>query len=87
VPGYLKELDEAAMIREVHVYGISVPVGESKSGKAQHIGLGTQLINRAKEVAKQKGFKKLAVISAVGTREYYRKLRFADGELYQTLSF
>ncbi len=78
-----EELTGAAMIREVHVYGQSVEIGESASGRAQHAGLGTQLLERAAEIASERGYQKLAVISAIGTREYYRKRGFEDGVLYQ----
>lgn len=77
------ELDGAAMIREVHVYGEAVSLGESGAGRAQHSGLGTALIERACEIARAAGYTRLAVISAVGTRGYYRARGFADGALYQ----
>lgn len=77
------ELENAAMIREVHVYGRAVEIGQNLHGKAQHAGLGTKLIERAVDIATERGYQKLAVISAVGTREYYRKRGFADGTLYQ----
>lgn len=78
-----EELADAAMIREVHVYGQSLGIGESQDGKAQHAGLGKNLIDRAVELAKMHGYKNLAVISAVGTRNYYRKRGFTDAVLYQ----
>ena len=78
----LKDLEGAALIREVHVYGQSLPVGEEKSGAAQHAGLGTNLLHRAEQIAKENGFKRMAVISAVGTREYYLGRGFERGELY-----
>lgn len=77
------ELAGAAMIREVHVYGQAIDIGEVSSGKAQHAGLGTQLIERAAALAQEHGYDRLAVISAVGTRAYYRKRGFIDGVLYQ----
>lgn len=77
------ELTHAAMIREVHVYGQSVEIGDAASGRAQHAGLGTQLIERAVAIAREHGYQRLAVISAIGTREYYRKRGFEDGILYQ----
>lgn len=77
------ELRDTAMIREIHVYGQAVDIGDSQEGHAQHLGLGTQLINRAVAIAQANGFERLAVISAIGTREYYRKRGFDDGELYQ----
>src|SRR6185295_7999536 len=50
------ELDGAAMIREVHVYGQSVEIGDSASGRAQHAGLGTQLIECAASIAREHGY-------------------------------
>jgi elongator complex protein 3 len=79
----IEELTGAAMIREVHVYGQALGLGEESPGKAQHSGLGRQLIERAAEIAAGRGYARLAVISSVGTREYYRKRGFADGKLYQ----
>jgi elongator complex protein 3 len=79
----LADLAQAAIIREVHVYGQSLGVGEGANGDAQHIGLGARLIERAGELAGEKGYARLAVISAVGTRRYYERLGFARGELYQ----
>ncbi len=78
----LKDLDGAALVREVHVYGQSLPVGTGKEGAAQHTGLGTRLLERAADAAKEKGFGRLAVISAVGTRQYYLERGFERGELY-----
>jgi len=77
------ELADAAMIREVHVYGQAVSIGDTAEGRTQHLGLGTALIERAVDLATQAGYSQLAVISAIGTREYYRKRGFADGILYQ----
>jgi elongator complex protein 3 len=83
-PPIFDELTGAAMIREVHVYGQSLALGEEQPGRAQHSGLGTQLIERAAEIAGERGYQHLAVISAVGTRAYYRKRGFSDGSLYQS---
>lgn len=78
------ELTGAAIVREVHVYGQAVDLGESEPGRAQHSGLGTRLLERAAELAAAEGYRRLAVISSVGTRGYYRKRGFSDGALYQT---
>ncbi len=83
IPPITHELAGAAMIREVHVYGQSLEIGEASPGRAQHSGLGKQLIERAAEIARERGYERLAVISAVGTRAYYRKRGFKDGVLYQ----
>ena len=72
-----------AMIREVHVYGRVEKLQHTGINNAQHRGLGTQLVNRACELASQAGYQRINVISAVGTRGYYRKLGFYDNGLYQ----
>ena len=66
----------------MHVYGQSLAVGAEKQGAAQHAGLGTRLLQRAAEIASNAGFARLAVISAVGTREYYLERGFERGDLY-----
>ncbi len=76
------DLKDAAMVREVHVYGQSLAVGSEKEGAAQHIGLGTQLLEEASRVAKENGYRNLAVIAAIGTRQYYHARSFQHGELY-----
>lgn len=76
---------DQAFIREIHVYGESITLGDKSAGAAQHMGLGKKLMQEAREICKEKGYKKLAVISSVGTREYYRKFGFTDGTLYQYL--
>ncbi len=64
------------------MYGQSLAVGEEQSGAAQHIGLGKALLREAEQIARAQGYKKLAVIAAVGTRKYYEDRGFAPGELY-----
>lgn len=78
----IEELVGCALIREVHVYGQSLQVGAEKSGMAQHIGLGTRLLERCEEIAHQNGYSKVAVISAIGTRKYYLDRGFDRGEFY-----
>jgi elongator complex protein 3 len=75
------------LIREVHVYGQSLPVGAEKKGAAQHTGLGTRLLEEAERIAAAKGFEQAAVISAVGTRGYYLDRGFERGELYLVKNF
>lgn len=82
--GQLPILPGEAMIREVHVYGFATKIS-GISASAQHHGLGKALIEKAASLAKEAGYGRLNVISAVGTREYYRKLGFADNGLYQTM--
>ena len=83
---FIEELSGVALLREVHVYGAALSLGARSSRAAQHSGLGRELIAHAAELAREAGFSTLSVISAVGTREYYRQRGFRDGELYQHLA-
>jgi elongator complex protein 3 len=83
VPSFLSELGDAALVREVHVYGSALSIGAREEGKAQHAGLGRKLLDEAAAEARSRGFTRLSVISSVGTREYYRRQGFVDGPLYQ----
>jgi len=76
-----KELEGAAIVREVHTYGQVKEIGglqglALQGGKSQHRGLGKRLLAKAEEIARERGYKKMAVISAIGTREYYKKLGY-----------
>ncbi len=71
-----------AMIREVHVYGRVAGLGRGGQN-AQHRGLGRALIERACDLARESGYGAINVISAVGTRGYYRKQGFQASGLYQ----
>ncbi len=81
------ELKEAAIVREVHSYGQAVPLSTRREGKSQHQGLGRLLMEKAEEEAVKNGYKKLAVIAAVGTREYYKKLGYVLEGLYMVKTF
>ncbi len=78
----MSDLDEAALIREVHVYGQSLPVGAEKTGAAQHTGLGTRLLERAESIAKANGFEgrsrrqQLAQWDTQSRRQTTKSLRF-----------
>ncbi len=72
-----------AMIREVHVYGKVSKLHEADEG-AQHIGFGKRLVERACALAKEHGCVRIHVISALGTKKYYRSLGFTDHGLYQS---
>ena len=69
------------IIRELHVYGELTPVGSSVK-KIQHSGLGKKLIKTAEEIALKNKVEKLAIISGVGAREYYKKLGYKLSKSY-----
>lgn len=82
---YISALRNAALIRELHTYGELIPI--SKKGKVQHKGLGKQLMEKAELLAKKNGYKKIAVISGIGVREYYRKLGYKLEDEYMVKDF
>ena len=67
--------DKTAIIRELHVYGKAIAIGE-ESDKTQHKGFGKRLMEEAERQAKVEGKNKMLVISGIGVREYYRKLGY-----------
>lgn len=72
-----------AVIRELHVYGAAVGIGERTAGNIQHRGYGRQLLQLAEMTAQERfGKNKIVVISGVGVREYYRKLGYANDGPY-----
>ncbi len=73
---FIDSLNNCSIIRELHIYGQATPL--SQKGEIQHRGLGKRLIAKAEEVSLRFNLKKIAVISAVGVRDYYRQLGFAD---------
>jgi len=66
-----------SIVRELHVYGTAVPVHGRDPTKFQHQGFGTLLMEEAERIAREEhGSAKIAVISGVGTRDYYRRLGY-----------
>ncbi|MCD6233206.1 tRNA uridine(34) 5-carboxymethylaminomethyl modification radical SAM/GNAT enzyme Elp3 [bacterium] len=75
-------LKNASLIREIHTYGQMLPIGK-KSLSPQHKGLGKKLMSIAENITKKESnFKKVAVISGVGVRGYYRKLGYRLKDTY-----
>jgi elongator complex protein 3 len=72
---FIPELKDCAIVRELHVYGQALKLGE-KGEKSQHLGMGKKLLIEAQRIAKENNYKKIAIISGVGVREYYKKLGY-----------
>ena len=71
---YRPELEDAALMRELHVYGSLVPVGrDAEPEEWQHRNYGRVLLARAEEITTGAGFSRLAVMSGMGVRPYYRR--------------
>lgn len=77
---------KSAMIRELHVYGTVVNIGNRPDiDSYQHKGYGTKLIQEAERIVKDDfGLKRISVISAVGTRQYYKKMGYSKNGPYMT---
>ncbi len=67
---------EGSMVRELHVYGPTLNLGEHGNESWQHRGLGKELMAEAERISKKSGYKKIKVISGVGVREYYRDIGY-----------
>ena len=73
-----KELKQVSIVRELHIYGPMLNVGCRQEDRSyQHGGYGSQLMQEAERIVSEEyAGLKLFVISAVGTREYYKKLGY-----------
>jgi len=78
------ELRGASLVRELHVYGQMIPALKLSDldTKTQHRGLGSKLMAEAEKMTKENGLKKVAVISGIGVKNYYRKLGYKQAGTY-----
>jgi len=81
---FLPVLQGATIIREVQTFGQLVPIGKKKMAP-QHRGLGKKLIKEAEKITKKEfGLRKIAVISGVGVRDYFKELGYRLKTTYMT---
>lgn len=79
------ELENAALGRELHVYGSMVPVGgRAGNNDWQHRGYGAELVANAERIAFDAGYTKLAIMSGIGVRGYYRRLGYEHEGVYMS---
>ena len=69
-------LKNAAIMREIHTYGETIGFNQKIKTSPQHRSLGKELIKASEKIALSEGFKKMAVIAGVGSRNYYRMLGY-----------
>ncbi len=62
-----------AIMRELHVYGPEVPVGRRYADAWQHTGFGRRLVAEAEMIANRLGASRILVLSALGTKGYYKR--------------
>ncbi|MGD1004438.1 MAG: tRNA uridine(34) 5-carboxymethylaminomethyl modification radical SAM/GNAT enzyme Elp3 [Methanoregulaceae archaeon] len=71
---FSSELEGSALLRELHVYGSLVPLGRNADDdEYQHRSHGKDLLSRAEEISQNAGFRRIAIMSGVGVRPYYRR--------------
>ena len=78
----LEILKDMALIRELHVYSNLNNVGNNINESMQHKGFGKKLVNEAEKIALKNGYKKIAIISGTGVRNYYKKLGYELKDTY-----
>lgn len=75
---FMKVLQGAALVREIHTYGAQIKIGGEQNGAMQHIGLGRRMLEKAEEIITEKyGIRKMAIIAGIGVREYFRTRGYA----------
>ena len=81
---FRSEIDEkTALVRELHVYGPMVEVGEKPFFEWQHRGYGRELLSEAERISRDEyGMKQVLVTSGVGVRNYYRKVGYRRKGVY-----
>lgn len=80
-------LRDAAIIRELHTYGTALDIDQNDPLAAQHKGYGRLLMQAAEQISAQAGYARLAVISGIGVREYYKTLGYREQDSYMVKSF
>jgi len=70
---FREELADSALLRELHVYGSIVPIGQDpERGEQQHSNTGSMLLSTAEEIARRQGYHRISIMSGIGVRPYYR---------------
>ena len=70
-------IENSCIVRELHVFGKSIKIGKHEENSIQHSGLGRKLMDEAEKISRENfDARKILVISAIGTREYYKKLGY-----------
>ncbi|MCP8310981.1 MAG: tRNA uridine(34) 5-carboxymethylaminomethyl modification radical SAM/GNAT enzyme Elp3, partial [Candidatus Methylarchaceae archaeon HK01M] len=77
----------SCLVRELHVYGKMIPIGERSGYDYQHKGFGAMLMREAERIAEEEfGVRTMVVMSAIGTKEYYRRLGYRSEGPYMVKS-
>jgi ELP3 family radical SAM enzyme/protein acetyltransferase len=79
---FIPALRGASLIRELHVYGGLKKVNQYSTKGAQHHGFGKKLVMLSEIISWKNGYKRIAIISGVGVRNYYKKMGYELHETY-----
>jgi len=88
-----KELNDkngkpSAIVRELHVLGQLVDIGKNNDyaiSSSQHKGYGSTLLEKAEDIVKNElPTNSISIISAIGTRQYYKKFGYELNGPYVT---
>lgn len=80
---FLPVLNNASIVRQIHTYGKMASISKHKKSSPQHKGMGKKLMQKAEEITKKEfNLEKIAVISGVGVRGYYKKLNYKLKDTY-----
>lgn len=79
-------LNDAALIRELHVYGFNTAVGKHPNA-SQHTGIGSKLLNVAENISYLHNYKGIVVISGEGVKEYYKYRGYYEIDTYMKKYF
>ncbi len=75
--------ESCSLVRELHVYGPLVPVGKHENNAWQHKGFGSILLTEAERITKEDyNLKKIFIISALGTKQYYKRFGYQYDGVY-----
>ena len=83
---FFNVLKDCGLVRELHVYGQLVEHND-KNSNIQHYGFGKKLLIIAEQLTKKNGKKKIAIISGIGVKEYYRKRGYISSNTYMVKHF
>ena len=68
--------DRTSLVRELHVYGNMIKIGDKNPKIGQHTGFGERLLREAERLSIDNGYDQVAIISGIGSRNYYRKFGY-----------
>ncbi len=82
-----KEINNAAIIREIHIYAPLVEIGKKSKTSFQHRGVGKKLVEKAEKIAKEHKKKKILALAGIGAKPYFKKFGYKKQGVYMSKNF